>query len=224
MKRPIGSVLLSCVVGAALLGGCAAAIPPAASGVPSGSAVQSEQETEEVIFGAEDVNQFETYFQILASYVYEPCTKSELASHQIIDPAIFICARSSENVPDVNGVIVLDEQDVAAWAEKLFESPLDFDQLGDEHAYSFYIGYDKENHTVAAHSFTDTVAVRGYGIDTDDLDFQTEGQTLYVIAPVLKIEDRGIWEPYQTLRYEFALNRGGDGTLCYLLQNVTAYA
>lgn len=44
MKRRIGSVLLSCVLGAVLLSGCTITIAPASPGTSSDSAVQSEQE------------------------------------------------------------------------------------------------------------------------------------------------------------------------------------
>lgn len=180
----------------------------------------SSLSAEEFVSCAEDVSQFETYLQVLASYVYSPCASSELADHQIIDPAIFMCARNSDAVPDANGVIVLDEQDIIIWAENLFGRSIDFDQLDDEYEYIFYIDHNNDDRTISAHSFTDKVAVRGYGIDSDGLDFQADGQTLYVIAPVLKIEDRGIWESYRTLRYEFTLKRDESGTLYYCLQNV----
>lgn len=47
MKRQTGSFLLSCVIGTALLSGCAMTISPATSGASSDSAVQSEHETAE---------------------------------------------------------------------------------------------------------------------------------------------------------------------------------
>ena len=47
MKRKTGSVLLSCVMGAALLSGCTITIAPASPGTSSDTAVQSESETEE---------------------------------------------------------------------------------------------------------------------------------------------------------------------------------
>ena len=182
--------------------------------------LSSSLSADEFISCTEDVNQFETYLQILTSYVYEPCTNSELADHQMIDPVIFMCARNSEAVPDANGVIVLDEEDLKIWAENLFGRSIDFDLLNAECENDFYIDYNSDDHTISARSFTDKVAVRGYGVNLDDLNFQADGQTLYVIAPVLKIEDRGIWEPYQTLRYEFILNSDENGKPYYLLQNV----
>lgn len=185
-----------------------------------GSEVTSTLSADEFISSTEDLNQFETYFQILASYIYEPCTNTELVSDQIIDPAIFMCAKNSEDVHDENGVITLNEQDVLTWAEHLFGKSIDFDLLNAECEYDFYIDYNDDNHTVTAHAFTDKVAVRGYGVNLDDLNFQADGHNLYVVAPVLKIEDRGIWEPYQTLRYEFILNSDENGKPYYLLQNV----
>ena len=47
MIRKIGSILLSCVMGAALLSGCTITISPASPGTSSDTAVQSEPETEE---------------------------------------------------------------------------------------------------------------------------------------------------------------------------------
>ena len=47
MKRKTGSILLSCVLGAALLGGCTITISPASPGTSSDTAVQSEPQTEE---------------------------------------------------------------------------------------------------------------------------------------------------------------------------------
>ena len=47
MKRKTGSILLSCVMGAALLSGCTITIAPASPGTSSDTAVQSEPETEE---------------------------------------------------------------------------------------------------------------------------------------------------------------------------------
>lgn len=47
MKRKTGSILLSCVMGAALFSGCTITISPASPGTSSDTAVQSEPETEE---------------------------------------------------------------------------------------------------------------------------------------------------------------------------------
>ena len=47
MKRKTGSILLSCVMGAALFSGCTITISPASPGTFSDTAVQSEPETEE---------------------------------------------------------------------------------------------------------------------------------------------------------------------------------
>lgn len=202
------------------------------SGAPSGTVADdsmAEENSTSVLLAddflscSEDVAQFEMYFQILASYVYEPCTSAELESHQMIDPAIFMCGRNSAEADEGNGFVVLDQQDVTAWAENLFGKTIDFNQLDEEYGYDFYVDYNKKDHTVTAHTFTDKVAVRGYGVRIDDLKYQADGQNLYVVAPVLKIEDRGIWEPYQTLRYEFVLMETEAGTPYYLLQNVKMY-
>lgn len=193
----------------------------------SGSSAEENSATvllaDDFLSRSEDVAQFEMYFQILTSYVYEPCTSAELESRQMIDPAIFMCGRNSAEVDEGNGFVVLDQQDVATWAEYLFGKTIDFDQLDDESGYDFYVDYNKEDHTVTAHTFTDKVAVRGYGISMDDLKYQADGQNLHVVAPILKIEDREIWEPYQTLRYEFVLMETEAGTPYYLLQNVKMY-
>lgn len=190
----------------------------------SGSSAEENSATvllaDDFLSRSEDVAQFEMYFQILTSYVYEPCTSAELESHQMIDPAIFMCGRNSAEADEGNGFVVLDQQDVTTWAEYLFGKTIDFDQLDDGYGYDFYVDYNKEDHTVTAHTFTDKVAVRGYGISMDDLKYQADGANLYVIAPILKIEDRGIWEPYQTLRYEFVLMETEAGTPYYLLENV----
>lgn len=180
--------------------------------------------TEDFLSSADNVDQLENYLRVLSSYVYEPCKASELASNQIIDPAIFMCGRHSEALHDENGVLVLKEQDVAAWAEHLFGRSLDFDQLDEAYGYGFFKNYNGDDHTITARAFTDQVAVRGYGIDADHLDFQTEGQSLYVIAPILEIEDRGIWEPYQTLRYEFLLQQTEAGIPYCQLQTVSLYS
>src|SRR5699024_12154115 len=47
MKRKTGSILLSCVMGAALFSGCTITISPASPGTSPDTAVQSEPETEE---------------------------------------------------------------------------------------------------------------------------------------------------------------------------------
>lgn len=179
---------------------------------------------EDFLSRPEDVDRFEMYFQILASYVYEPCTSAELESHQMIDPAIFMCGGNSAEVDEETGLMTLDQQDVTAWAEKLFGKPIDFDQLDEEYGYDFYLASNRDDHTITAHTFTDTIAVRGYGVSIDALHYQADGRNFYVVAPILKIEDRGIWEPYQTLRYGFVVMETETGTPCYLLQNVEKYA
>lgn len=251
MKRL--SLFLACVFLAAGISGCAFGQPGEESGSSAASSsqpvsVREEDAPPESISAApsataspdvasspvllaedflsrsEDLARFEMYFQILTSYVYEPCRSAELESHQMIDPAIFMCGGNSAEVDEETGLMALDQQDVAAWAEKLFGKTLDFGQLDEGYGYNFYVAYNKEDRTVTAHTFTDKVAVRGYGISLDDLNYQADGQNFYVVAPVLKIEDRGIWEPYQTLRYEFTLRETETGTPCYLLQNVELYA
>lgn len=68
----------------------------------------------------ENLAYFKIYLEILASYVYEPCEMSGLASHQIIDPAIFMCSRNSLIIDNSNGIITLKESDVENWGKKLF--------------------------------------------------------------------------------------------------------
>lgn len=178
---------------------------------------------EDFLSRSEDVDRFEMYFQILATYVYEPCTSAELESHQMIDPAIFMSGGNSAEVDEETGLMTLDQQDVTAWAEKLFGKTIDFDQLDEEYGYDFYVESNKDDYTITAHTFTDKIAVRGYGASIDNLNYQADGQNLYVVAPILKIEDRGIWEPYQTLRYEFVVKETETGTPYYSLQNVEKY-
>ena len=64
------------------------------------------------------------------------------------------------------------------------------------------------------------IAVRGYGVDSDNVQIQINGTTIYVIAPILKIEDRGIWENYHVLRYTFEFRDAETDAPYCLLQSV----
>ena len=68
MKRKTGSILLSCVMGAALFSGCTITISPASPGTSSDTAVQSEPETEETPSSG------------------EPATPAPTASPQVAQP------------------------------------------------------------------------------------------------------------------------------------------
>ena len=168
----------------------------------------------------ENLAQFKIYLELLASYVYEPCEVSNLESHQIIDPAILMCSRNSLIINDSNGIITLKESDVENWGEKLFGTTIRFDQIDEQKPYAFFMQYDNENHIISAHSFSDIIAVRGYGVDSDNVQIQINGTTIYVIAPILEIEDRGIWENYHTLRYTFDFRGAKTAAPYYLLQSI----
>lgn len=84
----------------------------------------------------------------------------------------------------------------------------------------FFMQYDNANHIISAHSFSDIIAVRGYGVDSDNVQIQINGTTIYVIAPILKIEDRGIWENYHVLRYTFEFRDAETDAPYCLLQSV----
>ena len=171
-------------------------------------------------FGFLSTSYFKIYLEILASYVYEPCEMSGLASHQIIDPAIFMCSSNSLIIDNSNGIITLKESDVENWGKKLFGTTIDFNQIDEQRPYAFFMQYDNANHIISAHSFSDIIAVRGYGVDSDNVQIQINGTTIYVIAPILKIEDRGIWENYHVLRYTFEFRDAETDAPYCLLQSV----
>lgn len=168
----------------------------------------------------ENLAYFKIYLEILASYVYEPCEMSGLTSHQIIDPTIFMCSRNSLIIDNSNGIITLKESDVENWGKKLFGTTIDFNQIDEQRPYAFFMQYDNANHIISAHSFSDIIAVRGYGVDSDNVQIQINGTTIYVIAPILKIEDRGIWENYHVLRYTFEFRDAETDAPYCLLQSV----
>lgn len=145
---------------------------------------------------------------------------SGLASHQIIDLAIFMCSRNSLIIDNSNGIITLKESDVENWGKKLFGTTIDFNQIDEQRPYAFFMQYDNANHIISAHSFSDIIAVRGYGVDSDNVQIQINGTTIYVIAPILKIEDRGIWENYHVLRYTFEFRDAETDAPYCLLQSV----
>ena len=57
-------------------------------------------------------------------------------------------------------------------------------------------------------------------VDSDNVQIQINGTTIYVIAPILKIEDRGIWENYHVLRYTFEFRDAETDAPYCLLQSV----
>lgn len=100
------------------------------------------------------------------------------------------------------------------------DGTIDFNQIDEQRPYAFFMQYDNANHIISAHSFSDIIAVRGYGVDSDNVQIQINGTTIYVIAPILKIEDRGIWENYHVLRYTFEFRDAETDAPYCLLQSV----
>ena len=72
MKRKTGSILLSCVMGAALFSGCTITISPASPGTSPDTAVQSEPETEETPSSDNPTTPAPTTFQQVAQATATP--------------------------------------------------------------------------------------------------------------------------------------------------------
>ena len=240
MNRPLFPAAIAVALCAALLAGCSrfAASGPTAESSAETAASQplpspepaatpaAESSTAlsaaDFLADSEQIDRFKTYLQFLTDYVYEPCEVTDLASHQMVDPAILLCALNTDREETSDAVVTLNAQDVVQWCDNLFGVSLQPDQLDEETRYCLFLGYDASAQTISARTFSDTIAIRGYGADMNALQFQADGSELYVTVPILAIQDRGIYEPYQTLCYRFALWQTGTGAPYYQLKSVTS--
>lgn len=103
MKRKTGSILLSCVMGAALFSGCTITISPASPGTSSDTAVQSEPETEETPSSGEPAASAPTASPQVAQPTTSPTSQpTEAPSESAVPPSTDSASGDGQEYTDLS--------------------------------------------------------------------------------------------------------------------------